>query len=110
MRFKMSIEHVKDDSFETTVVKSEVPVLVDFWADWCGPCKALAPKLEELSNEYDGKIKFSKMNVDENRDTPVKYSIMGIPTLILFKNGQPLDKLVGNHTKESIKEFLEKAL
>jgi thioredoxin 1 len=106
----MSVEHIKDEAFESGVVKSDLPVLVDFWADWCGPCKALAPKIEELSNEFDGKIKFTKMNVDENRDTPVKYNIMGIPTLILFKNGEAVDKLVGNHTKESIKELLEKAL
>ena len=106
----MAVNHVKDENFDNEVIKSDTPVLVDFWADWCGPCKALAPKVEELSNEYSGKIKFIKMNVDENRDTPVKFSIMGIPTLILYKNGQAVDKLVGNHTKENIKTLLDKAL
>ena len=106
----MTITHVKDDTFDQEVVKSDTPVLVDFWADWCGPCKALAPKIEKLSNEYEGQVKFTKMNVDENRETPVKYNIMGIPTLILFKNGEPLEKLIGNHTKENIKELIDKGI
>jgi thioredoxin 1 len=106
----MAVSHIKDDSFETEVLKSQVPVLVDFWADWCGPCRALAPKIEELSTEYGTKVKFTKMNVDENRETPVKFNIMGIPTIILFKNGEQVDKLVGNHPKENIKEMIDKSL
>ncbi len=106
----MSLFHVKDESFQADVLEDGLPVLVDFWADWCGPCKALAPKLEELAGEFDGRVKFTKMNVDENRETPVKYNIMGIPTLILFKNGEVVDKLVGNHTKENIKDLIDKGL
>jgi thioredoxin len=79
------IVHVTDDNFQTEVIESTVPVLVDYWAEWCGPCKSIAPTLEEVAIEYDGKVKVVKLNVDENPNTPPKYSIRGIPTLMIFK-------------------------
>ena len=98
--------HVTDASFENDVVKSDTPVLVDFWAEWCGPCRALAPKLEEIAGEMGGKIKIVKMNVDENPQTPGQYGIRGIPAMLLFKGGKQVGELVGNHPKENITEFL----
>ena len=80
------IHHISDDSFESDVLKSDVPVLVDYWAQWCGPCKVIAPVLEEIANEYDGKMKVCKLDIDANEETPPKYGIRGIPTLMLFKN------------------------
>jgi thioredoxin 1 len=84
--------------------------LVDFWAEWCGPCKALGPKLEELAAEFNGKIKIVKVNVDENQQTPGKYGIRGIPAMLLFKGGSEVGQLVGNHPKDSIAEFLTKSI
>ncbi|HEY3486604.1 MAG TPA: thioredoxin TrxA, partial [Gammaproteobacteria bacterium] len=81
------ILHVTDDSFEDNVLKAELPVLVDYWAEWCGPCKMIAPILDEISADYAGKMAIAKLNIDENPDTPPKYGIRGIPTLMLFKNG-----------------------
>ncbi len=104
----MSTKSVTDGSFETDVLKANGPVLVDFWAEWCGPCRALAPKLEELSSELDGKMTVAKINIDENPDTPAKYGVRGIPTLIVFKDGQEVDQIVGNHPKENIKAIVEK--
>ena len=104
------IPAVTDTSFDTEVIKSGTPVLVDFWATWCGPCKALGPKLEEISQNMGGKVKFVKLDVDANAEIPSKFGIRGIPTLILFKNGQMLDQLVGNQPKEVIEELLRKAL
>ena len=92
---------VTDNSFETDVLKSDTPVLVDFWAEWCGPCRALAPKLEEVAAEMAGKVKIVKMNVDENPATPGKFGIRGIPAMLLFKNGQQVGELVGNSNKSS---------
>ena len=86
---------VSDANFEAEVLKANVPVLIDFWAPWCGPCKAIAPVVEELSKEYAGKLKVVKMNVDDNPNTPSKYGVRGIPNLILFKNGQVADQIVG---------------
>ncbi len=97
---------VTDASFETDVLKSSTPVLVDFWAEWCGPCRALGPKLEEIAQELGGKVKIVKLNVDENPTTPGKYGIRGIPAMLLFKGGQEVGQLVGNHPKDSIVEFL----
>ncbi len=98
---------VTDSSFENDVLKSDTPVLVDFWAEWCGPCRALAPKLEELAQEMTGKIKIVKMNVDENQQTPGQFGIRGIPAMILFKGGAKVGELVGNHPKDNIAEFLK---
>jgi thioredoxin 1 len=98
-----------DQNFETEVLKSELPVLVDFFAVWCGPCQMMAPLIEELSSELEGKVKVGKMNVDENEQTAQKYSIMSIPTLILFKKGEVFKTLTGLRTKEDIlAEILEK--
>lgn len=104
------IPAVTDTNFENEVLQSATPVLVDFWATWCGPCRALSPKLEEISQNLGGKVKFVKLDVDANAEVPSKFGIRGIPTLILFKNGQMLDQLVGNQPKEVIEKLLEKAL
>lgn len=102
---------VTDGTFETDVLKSPIPVLVDFWAPWCGPCRALAPVIDELSTEYEGKVSILKMNVDENPSTPGKYGIRAIPTLILFKNGEVLEQITGAVSKTSLKDVIaQKAL
>jgi len=90
-----SVNQVADDSFEREVLQSALPVLIDFWAPWCGPCRAIAPVVEELAREYDGKLKVLKMNVDENPQTPSRYGVRGIPNLILFKGGQVKEQIVG---------------
>jgi len=97
-----------DASFEQEVLKSDTPVLVDFWAEWCGPCRQLGPVIEALADEYQGKIKVYKMNVDENPGTPTKFHIRGIPTVIFFKNGQVVDQLVGNQPRDVIKQAIAK--
>lgn len=99
---------ITDQSFETDVLKADVPVLVDFWAEWCGPCRALGPKLEEIATEMKDKIRIVKLNVDENPGVPAKYGVRGIPTMILFKGGQEVDQIVGNHPKENILALLQK--
>jgi thioredoxin 1 len=99
---------VTDGDFEQQILQSEKPALVDFWAAWCGPCRTVGPVVEELAGEYAGKIKVAKLNVDENKETPTKYGIRGIPTLILFKDGQVVDQIVGAVPKSRIKELLDR--
>lgn len=96
------IKHVTDESFKTEVVEDSRPVLVDFWAEWCGPCRMIAPVLEEISGEYGEKVKIVKMNVDENQATPQNYGIMGIPTMILFEGGEEKKKIVGAVSKKKL--------
>ena len=99
-----------DTSFEAEVVKSEKPVLVDFWAPWCGPCRLLAPVVDELSKEYNGKIKVAKLNTDDNTQVATRYRISAIPTLLFFKGGKVVDQLVGVHPKPEIKKRLDALL
>ena len=98
----MATKAITDNSFEAEVINSTEPVLVDFWAEWCGPCRALGPKLEEISNELDGKVKIVKLNIDENPNVTSKFGIRSIPTMMLFKGGQSVATLMGNQPKESI--------
>lgn len=99
-----------DDNFEQEVLNSDLPVLVDFWASWCGPCKMVSPIVDELAKEYAGKLKVGKMNVESNGKTPVKYGIMSIPSLLFFKKGQVMEQIVGVAPKKSFVEKLEKIL
>ncbi|MFP4213897.1 MAG: thioredoxin [Desulfohalobiaceae bacterium] len=102
---------VSDSSFESEVLKNNTPVLVDFWAPWCGPCRAIAPILEELGKEYEGQIQVAKMNVDENPATPSKYGVRAIPTLILFKDGDVVGQVTGAVSKSNLKDMInQKAL
>ncbi len=102
--------HATDGDFEAKVLKSDIPVMVDFWAPWCGPCHVIAPVIEELAKEYTGKVKVAKMNVDENPATPPRYGIRGIPTVILFKDGQVFDQIVGAVPRSKVEEMIKKAL
>lgn len=101
------ILQVSDDSFETDVLKAEAPVLVDFWAEWCGPCKMIAPVLDEIAQTYQGKLKVCKLNIDENQDTPPKFGVRGIPTLMLFKNGNVEATKVGALSKSQLAAFID---
>lgn len=104
------IKHITDASFEADVLQSAQPVLVDYWAEWCGPCKMIAPILDEVAGTYDGKLKIAKLNVDDNRDVPAKFGIRGIPTLILFKDGQPAATKVGALSKAQLTAFIDQQL
>ena len=101
------IVHITDHSFEDEVLRSDDPVLVDYWAEWCGPCKIIAPVLEEIAAEYEGKLKVAKLNIDENPDTPPKYGIRGIPTLMLFKDGNVEATKVGAVSKSQLSAFID---
>jgi thioredoxin 1 len=101
---------VEDNNFEQVVLKANRPVLVDFWATWCKPCLMVAPVIDELSKEYDGRIDFVKVDVDKNKQTQSKYQVMGIPTLIIFKNGQPFSHMVGFRGKAELKRNIDEAL
>ena len=104
------VVQLSDDAFEADVLQSSVPVLVDFWASWCAPCKAISPVVDELAEEYDGQVKIGKLNVDENPATPGQFGVRGIPTLILFKDGQVVDQVVGAVPKNQLEGLLKKAL
>ena len=104
------IKHISDASFESDVLKADKPVLVDYWAEWCGPCKMIAPILDEVSQSYKDKVQIAKMNVDENRDIPAKFGIRGIPTLMLFKGGQLAATKVGAMSKALLTAFLDQQL
>ena len=102
-----AIQRVTDETFEAEVLKSETPVLVDYWAEWCGPCKSIAPMLDEVAKEYEGRLKVAKINVDESQVTPAKFGIRGIPTLMLFKNGNVEATRVGALSKSQLTAFLD---
>ena len=104
------ITQVSDASFDADVLQAGTPVLVDYWAEWCGPCKMIAPILDEVSKDYDGKLRVAKMNVDENRDVPAKYNIRGIPTLMLFKDGELAATKVGALSKSQLTAFIDQHL
>ena len=103
-------KQVTDDTFELDVLQADGPVLVDFWAEWCGPCKQIAPSLDEISEELDGKMSLAKVNIDENPETPSKYGVRGIPTLMLFKDGEVTSTKVGALPKGKLKEWVESVI
>lgn len=103
-------KEVSDADFDQEVLQADIPVLVDFWAPWCGPCRMVAPVVEELAEEYDGKVKFTKVNTDDNVNTAVRYGIRSIPTLLIFKSGQMVGQVIGFRPKSDLKKSLDKAL
>ena len=107
---ELSLLHVNDKDFASEVLNADIPVLVDFWATWCGPCRSISPIVEELAKEFSGRVKVTKLNVDENPATPSQYGVRGIPTLILFKGGKIFDQIVGAVPKTRLKAMIEKVL
>ena len=105
-----TIIHLSDDTFQKEVIESSIPVLVDYWAEWCGPCKMIAPILDDLVSEYDGKLKIAKLNIDENPQTPTKFGIRGIPTLMIFKDGNPEATKVGALSKSQLTAFIDSTI
>ena len=105
-----NVSDVGDSDFESQVLNSDIPVLVDFWAPWCGPCKSIAPVIEELANEFGGKVKFVKLNVDDNPKTPTDYGVRGIPNLILFRGGEVVEQIVGAVPKDQLTGTIDKVL
>ncbi len=103
-----NVVEISDSDFESEVLKSDLPTLVDFWAPWCGPCKAIAPVIADMSKKYDGKVKFTKMNVDNNPETPSKFGVRAIPTLIFFKNGEVVDQVTGAVGKDQLTAMISK--
>ncbi len=104
----MAVKKIEDANFQEEVLKSDVPVLVDYYADWCGPCKMAAPIIEELAEEYEGKVKIGKLDVDQNQQTAAKYGVMSIPTVVMFKDGEEVDRLVGFRGREGYESMIEK--
>lgn len=104
------IKHITDESFAKDVLEADVPVLVDYWAEWCGPCKMIAPVLDEIAKDYQGRLQIAKMNVDDNREVPGKFGIRGIPTLMVFKNGQLAATKVGALSKAQLAQFIDQQL
>jgi thioredoxin 1 len=105
-----TVSEVTDATFEQSVIKADQPVLVDFWAAWCGPCKALAPIVDEIADQYNGKVRVMKMDVDKNSSTPMRYNVRGIPTLLIFKGGQVAEQIVGYVAKDVIEKALSKVV
>ncbi len=106
----MGVQITTASKWDTDVIKSKIPVLVDFWAEWCGPCRMVAPIIEELSKEYEGKVRFLKLNVDENQELAIRYQIYSIPTLLLFKDGDIIGHYIGATSKDVLKRFIESSL
>lgn len=106
----MSLVHVTDKNFDSEVMKSELPVLVDFWAEWCGPCRMISPIIDQLADEYKGKLKVVKLNVDEAQELAMKYSVMSIPTLMVFKKGQVIDQVIGAMSKDQLTNRIKQSL
>ena len=105
-----SIIHVTDTTFEDEVLSSDMPVIVDYWAEWCGPCKAIAPILDEVADEYEGKLKIAKLDIDENQETAQKYAVRGIPTLMIFKDGEVTGTKVGAMSKSQLSAFIDSTI